>query len=238
MAGIPAFYPGRDWVTVDRRVIAMISLDVSVDGSTLFEAVIACASDFTSMSTMLTSSLPQLGAKLPRLGANEVTSLKRELGVTPNLREVADLLVEGYATQFGISFVESTGPAEPLCRDIRQLAAGPFCFDRWIASRRTPLALDHFGRTEALLGAFEAYYSLDSNDTLDQVLLAGDMIANPPAIAELERELVGCPVRQSAIDAVVSRVLAHPANFVLGLPSYSSIGSTICAGLSPEGVAP
>ncbi len=236
-AGIPAFYPGRDWVTVDRRVIAMISFDVSVDGSTLFEAVIACSREFTSMSTIVSSSLPQLAPKLPRLGAHEVTSLKRELGVTPNLGEISALLVRGYAAQYGISFVESKAPPEELRRDIIQRATGSFGFDKWIVSRRIHPTLDHHRTTEALLGTFEAYYSVDPSDTLHRVLLAGDIIANPSAIAELERALVGCPVRQSAVDAVVSRVFARPENFVLGLPSHSSIASTICAGLSPEGVA-
>ena len=41
LAGVPAFYPGRDFITVNRRVFAWVSFEVEPSGVLLFEAIIA-----------------------------------------------------------------------------------------------------------------------------------------------------------------------------------------------------
>jgi lipoate-protein ligase A len=230
-SGIPAFYPGRDWVTVERRIVGMISFDVCADGGMLFEAVLARARDFCVSGMPWSSLASQRGPQPPHLEPHEVTSLKREFGVEPSLAEIAAMLTRGYATEFGISFAESDSPLTSLEREIQARIEGRFESDRWLTSRCPNPSLTHHGMTQTLLGCLEAYYSLRPSNTLEEVLLAGDIIANPAAIEDLERRLKGCVAERTAIDATVSDVFSQPENFVLGLSEMASIAATICAGL-------
>ena len=61
--------------------------------------------------------------------------------------------------------------------------------------------------------------------------LAGDFIANSPAIEQLERELRGCRAERRMLDDVVTRVFARPENFILGVGPLETIAATIMRGV-------
>jgi len=229
--GVPAFYPGRDWVTVDRRVIAMISFDVGSDGALLFEAVLAVSRDFGAAAKMASSLPPRWAARTPRLGPGELTSLTRELGVELTLAEIAEIFARGYNEQFGVMFTERVTPPGSLGREVRRLSEELSKPDHWLSTRCVHPGLDHHGATEGVLGVFEAYFSLDAG-ALKEVLFSGDFIANSTAIADLECRLKGCPADHGAIDAIVSQVFDQRENFLLGLSHTSSIATAICNGLA------
>jgi hypothetical protein len=140
------------------------------------------------------------------------------------------MLVKGYEAAFGISFVEHDARPPALEHEIRRRIER-FESHHWLTSRHPGPSLDHHGNSATLLGSFAAYYSLKPDGRLDEILLAGDIIANSAAIEELERGLRNCPVERAAIDAVVAGVFSQPQNFVLGLPRLSLIAETICGAL-------
>lgn len=224
--GIPAFYPGLDWVTVDRRIIGMISFDVSADGSLLFEALLCRTRDFSH-----SPRLPSAGPKPAALEAHEVTSLAREMGVEPTHLEVASLLARGYAAELGLSFDERNAPPASLKEEIEHRIDDLYGTDLWLTSRCVRSSMDRHGRSGSKMGSFEAHCSVSPGGVLQEVLLGGDIIANPIGIEDLERRLRGCPAERSAIDAIVSDVFLQPQNFLLGPPSTSSVAATICAAL-------
>jgi hypothetical protein len=190
-----------------------------------------------SASTTLRQSLPQEWAgKVPRLEADEVTSLSRELGVDLALAEIATVITRGYTEEFGMSFAERDALPDEMRGEIQRLAQSIFAPDNWISRCASP-HLDHHGVRDGLLGSFEAYFSLAPGPTLDDALLSGDIIANPEGIEDLERRLKGCLVDRVAIDAIVSEVLAQPHNFVLGLsPDFISRSDYLCwARVTPTG---
>lgn len=227
--GIPAFYPGRDWVTVDRRVIGMISMDVGPEGGLVFEAVIAISSDFRTEIGNQPQS--QLAAKMPHLEEDAVTTVARELGVDLDVAEVAEIMVRGYKEQLGVSFT-TIDDDRALISEVERLAQNDFAHRRWVLGRRVDPTSAHLGVVDSLLGTFEAYVSLSATGQLDRVLLSGDVIANPSAISELETRLKGCPPDRRSIDDIAAQVLSRPENFILGIPDSSVVSATIMKALS------
>jgi hypothetical protein len=227
--GIPAFYPGRDWITVDRRVVGMVSMDVGPDGGLLFEAAIAASRDFGT--NLVGERQSQVAARIAQLEADEVTSLNRELGVEIDVADVAEIMVRGYREQFGLSF--TTLDEDPkIRREVGRLATEVFAHDRWTLARQVSWTPVYHGLVDALLGVFETYVSLATTGRLEQVLLSGDVIANSSAIATLEANLKGCPADRASIDEIAAQVFSVPENFVLGIANTSVISTTIMRGLS------
>lgn len=220
-AGIPAFYPGRDLITVDRCAIAMVSFDVGFDGGLVFEAVIAVSRDFSVQID------PSDCARVPRLSAGDVTGLNEQLGVDLALSDVAEILARGYARQFGLLF-ETFDPASgELHREVVNLARGRFDKERWTTTPMVSAELDHHAATDVMLGVLEAHVSLGAGGVLNDVLLAGDIIANAGAIEALRHNLRGCRADRQSIDAVIAETLAPPENFILGVPDTGTITTTI-----------
>lgn len=220
-AGIPAFYPGRDWVTVDRRAIAMVSFDVGPEGGMVFEAVIAASRDFAARID------PSGCAPMPQLSAGDVTSLNEQLGVDLTLPDVAEILARGYSRQFGLSFKIFDSASGELDREVTDLARGRFDRERWTMTPLVSADLDHHATTDVMLGVLEAHVSLAAGGVLNDVLLAGDIIANAGAIDALRHNLRGCRADRQSIDAVISETLAPPGNFILGIPDAGTITTTI-----------
>jgi len=63
-------------------------------------------------------------------------------------------------------------------------------------------------------------------------MLAGDFIANSPAIERLERALRGCPAEPAAVEAVVGAVFAEPENFILGVGPVGTVAETVARALA------
>jgi hypothetical protein len=99
----------------------------------------------------------------------------------------------------------------------------------WLAQRRARADLDRHGSVVGQLGVLEARFALAGGRIRD-VVLAGDFIANSPAIARLEDALRGCPAEPAAIEAMVEGVFAAPGNFILGIP-VRNVADAIARGL-------
>jgi lipoate-protein ligase A len=229
--GIPAFYPGRDLVTVDRRVLAAISFEVTPQRSLLFEALIANSTDFAAAKKRLAREEMQDTLRVAGWGNGEVTSIKEQLGVEISVEELADLLVQGYKRHFDL---ELRRPSEAPVAPVEET----FSPETWLLARRIDRELDHHVTSAGLLGTFEAYFSLRASGEVDDIVLAGDFIASSGAVDELEAALRGCLLDRKAIDAVIARVFSKPENFILGIGPLSSITDLIlsdpCSATGPQ----
>ena len=217
-AGVAAFYPGRDFITVDRRPIGLVSFEVGPTGALLFEAILANRRDFGLLPALLDEVDREGIVAAEMLAAEDTTSLAR-LGRALSLDDVATLVRCGYEQGFGLSFDVAPAPAP-----------APVDEGRWLEQRSVRPHLDRRGTTRTQLGHLEARFALDGAQ-IAELMLAGDFIANSPAIEALERELSGCVARSPAIDEVVQRVFAQPENFVLGIGPLETIGETILRGV-------
>jgi lipoate-protein ligase A len=227
LAGLAVFYPGRDVITVNRRVLGMVSFEVERSGAMLFEAVLAVRRDFSLLPRLLEQADPAGVIKAEMLTPDHTTCLERELHISLTTEEVARLIRRGYETQFNLRLeARALSPLEERALDAT--AAREFHDDRWLRQRRLRPELDRHAWTRVQLGVFEAYLGLEQGRFLREVTFGGDFIANSPAIERLEHDLRLCPAEWRSIDAVVSDVFAQPDNYILGIGHARTVTDTIC----------
>ena len=230
LAQVPAFYPGRDFVTVGGRILAMVSFEVDEHGALLFEAVVANTRDFSMLPRFLEAVDPTGIVRAEMLTPESTTSLARELGTGLSLAEVAGLLQRGYAKQFSLA-LEPHALSTLEMQAIEAIAAREFTSEIWLHSRQQRPELDHRASAWMQLGVFEAQYSLEQDRFLKEIQFSGDFIANSPAISRLEHELRLCPAEWRAIDAIASEIFSQPDHFILGIGRARAIADLIVRGL-------
>lgn len=228
---LPAYYPGRDLVTVNRRVLAAISFETDDRGALLFEAILANARDFGSLPGLLDRADPEGSVKTEVMNGDSMTSLTRELGRSLGFDEVAERIREGFAKQFNLQ-IESHTLSALETQAVQALAARDFAGVRWVQRRQRRPDLDRHISLWAQLGALEAYLSLQQERFIKEVEFTGDFIANSASIDELERELRLCPLEWRAIDTVASRIFSRPENFILGIGKVRTIADMIMRGVA------
>jgi hypothetical protein len=215
-AGLAAIYPGRDLVTVARRPIAVLGLEVDDAGATLIDVVIAVDRDQSLLPVLLDRADPDGVVTAPMTTPDDVTSLSRELRRAPSLAEVASWLRDGFASRLGVELVDEAAPPIPAVED-----------DEFVRCRVVEPALDRRARTPTMLGVLEAHCARGADGSLAAVRLAGDLLAPSGTVARLEAALRGCPVEVAAVQAVVARVIRPPRDFVLGIGPLRTIAETI-----------
>lgn len=107
--GLPAFYPGRDLVTVNRRPIAAVSFETDEEGRLLFEAIVAIDRPLSAVAQLLDRWDTTGSIKADLLALEGGTSLREEIGETPAIDELGTLVREAFAEQFGVAIAD-----EPL----------------------------------------------------------------------------------------------------------------------------
>lgn len=215
--GVDAFYPGRDRITVDGRTLGMVSLVIEDGGVTAVEAVLAVDGDWLALPNRVAAvdSAGALAVEVPT--SDQVTTLAAH-GATPTVDELASCVAGSYAQQFGVTLRPAAEPVLPPDTVARGAA--------WIASRRRRAGLDRHAVEWGQLGVFEVYLSVREG-RIEDVLLAGDFIADSPSIARLEERLRGCVLTSASVAAVVDSVYSNPDSFLLGLGSTRTVVDTI-----------
>src|SRR5262249_12757450 len=74
-AGVPAFYPGRDLLTVERRMLGMVSFAVEEGGALVFEAVLAKSAAHSVLPPLLDRAHPRGGVPSAMLTAEDPPAL-------------------------------------------------------------------------------------------------------------------------------------------------------------------
>jgi lipoate-protein ligase A len=227
LAGVAAFYPGRDTITVNGRIVAFVSFEVDAHGGCLFEAYLAVNRDPSCLPHLLDRVDPGGAVPAVMLTEAETTSLARELGRDVTGQELVDLLSRGYASRLDVELRPRTF-TEAERRALEVTGWREFADDAWLAARRRG-DLDRHASTRGQLGVIEAHLKR-VGDRIGTITLAGDFIANSPAIATLQTALGG--VAPHAVDDVVEGIFADPANFVLGIGPPRTLTETIVKALA------
>ncbi len=232
LARLAVFYPGRDLITVGRRILGMVSFEVQPSGAILFEAVLAVTRDFSILPHLLEAADPSGTIHAEMLRPEQTTCLEREWHGAPTVAEIADLIRRGYEKQFNLTLEPHV--LSPLEEQMIHATAGnEYARERWLGQRQLRSTIDRHASSRIQLGSLTAHFSLEQERFIEDIVLEGDFIANSAAIESLEHELRLCPAEWRAIDAVVSAVLARPENYILGIGPARTITDTICKGLDP-----
>jgi lipoate-protein ligase A len=221
LAGIPAFYPGLDAITVGGRTLGLVSFEVDAHGALLFESILAIGEDFSALPALLETLDPSGTVAARLMTADETTSFARELGRAPALDEVAAWMRSGYEERLGLRCVERTLDV-PALADVEERA--------WLESRRRRPALARRGSVASLLGVLEAHFGL-AQGRVEDIVFSGDFLADSAAIVRLEDELRGCAGERVALERVVHGVFADPAHFILGIGPVTTLSDAILRGL-------
>jgi lipoate-protein ligase A len=226
--GLAVFYPGRDLVTVNRRPIAAVSFETDEDGRLVFEAILAVDRPLGAVAQLLDRWDVGGVIKADLLTLEAGTSLREEIGETLSIAELGALLRDAFVEQYGITIEDSAlSPLEEQA--VTALAQRE---NRgWIAARQLRNELPLTGSSGIQTGVLETHFALEQERFIKEIQLAGDFIANSPAIAALEYRLRLCPAEWSAIARVVDAVFAEPANYLLGVGRLRTIADTIVKGL-------
>jgi hypothetical protein len=216
VAGVPALYPGRDLVTVARRPIAVLGLEVDPAGATLVDVVLAVARDQSQVPLMLDRADPAGVVTVPMTMPDDVTSLARELNRVPGFDEVAAWLRAGFAGRFGIEVIDEEEPPIPADDD-----------EDFLRDRVPGADLARCARSPTMLGVLEVHCALAGDGSLGAVRMTGDLLAPSGTIHRVEAALRGCPVDLAAVQTVVDDVLRSPRDFVLGVGPARTIAETV-----------
>jgi lipoate-protein ligase A len=228
LAGASAFYPGRDLLTHEGRLLGMASFEVADDGALLLEIVLAVGRDASVLPALLDAADPDglVPTQMPTFA--DATSLARILGRTLATGELAELVGRGYADRLGVRVTART-LADDEERAIEAIL--PVVADqRWLRARVRRPELDRRGSIATQLGVLDVCFAVEGS-RLGDVMLAGDVIAPSPTVAALEAALRGCAAEATAIDRVVSEVLADPRHFILGIGPSRTLTDAIVRGL-------
>ncbi len=226
--GLPAFYPGRDLVTVNRRPIAAIGFETDDEGRLLFEAIVAVDRPLSAVAQLLDRWDRAGVIKADLLALDGGTSLREEIGDPPPIAELGMLVRDGFAEQFGVTVVD-----EPLStlesQAVTALAARESGV--WNAARQPRTDLPLVGTSAIQTGLLEIHFALEQGRFVKDARLSGDFIADSPGIAELEYRLRLCPAERGALARVVEEVFADPMHYLLGVGPLRTVADTIVKGL-------
>jgi len=123
-AGIEAFYPGRDLVTVRGRLLGCVSFTTQRAGALLFEGLLGATRDLSRLVPLIDSLDPQGALPSPFFAPEHVTSLSAETrGQGVSLSSVTELLREGFSSQFSLPVVRRELSSEERGRRWQSRAA-------------------------------------------------------------------------------------------------------------------
>ena len=227
--GVDAFYPGRDFLTVNRKILGMVTFETDERGGLVFEGFLSLGRDFAEIERLRAEADPEGHLAGERLEADAVTRLDAETRRRNEPRAVAEALCAGFVRQFGVEAqARELSPLEEQAIDA--IAAREFR-DGWLRSRDFGPELERSGVTPVPLGVFEVHLALEQERFLREVRLLGDFIANSAGIEALERDLRLCPADWQAIAVVADLVFNRPENYILGIGKLRTIPDTIVKAL-------
>ncbi|MGH7856282.1 MAG: lipoate--protein ligase family protein [Candidatus Binatia bacterium] len=227
--GIDAFYPGRDFVTVNRKVIAMVTFETDERGALVFEGFIAVERDFGLLARFLAEADPEGHLAGERIDPAAVTSAVAELDEERKPRELAEALRRGFGEQFGVETpARELSPLEEQA--IGAIEVREFQED-WLGIRDPGEGLDLAAATPVALGVFEVRLGLEQERFVREVRLTGDFIANSAGVDALERELKLCPADWRSVALVADQIYNRPENYILGIGKLRTIPDTIVKAL-------
>jgi hypothetical protein len=228
--GAPAFYPGRDCVTVAARPVAYVSCERDALGVCLVQAVVGLLRPYRAGK----NAPPAPGAEAEAQAASlaELVRGPEDLG-----ERVGDAVLGAYAARHGLSLdvaalseLESQAVAE---REARLRLHGP--------REDSVEGMVGSGLFATPIGALEAFVTLEQSRTLRRVRILGDFIADSAGVAELEEALRMRPADWHSVDGAVERILGGSEHFSLGLRERQTVTHAVLEAArraaGPEAVA-
>jgi hypothetical protein len=212
--GVRGYYPGRDVVTVDGRMLAAIGFELAPDGATVVEMCVAVGRSFAELSAFADRADPSGIVPLDLIDPERGVCVAEVIGREPDLQELTAALAAGYAGRLGADVVISDGLPPPTPDET------------WLEAGRLAPHLDRRGTVRGLLGIVEVRAAC-ANDRVQDVRLCGDLLAPSATVARLEAAWRGVAVEREALRKRTAETLATPDDVVLGVREPASLGDLV-----------
>ncbi len=229
-AGIDPLYPGRDVVTIDRKIVATLGLDTDARGAAIFEMVVALSRSFDGLAPLLDRVDPAgvLSAGVPN--TDQLSDLEGALRRPLSFDEFVGLVSQGFSEQLGarvqaIEVDEADGGAIRRLADDRRGARG------WVYGRSLSPEMTKRGSHIGPGGSLDVYFE-ECDGFLGKVIVSGDFIASTVTVARMESALSGCRLDAEAIDLCISSACSRPGDYMLGVEPPTAVRDAIMRGAS------
>jgi lipoate-protein ligase A len=212
--GLRAYYPGRDVVTVDGRIVASLGFELASDGTTLVEMSLAVGRSFACVSTFADRADPSGVVPMELLLPEQGTCIADVVGRAPDLDDVTAALATGFASRLGCD-VAVGDPLGSIPTDTSWLDAG-----------RLARHLDRHAAVRDMLGLIEVY-AARAGDRVHDVRVCGDLLAPSAAVERVEARLRGAPIDRDVLRRRVTEALVAPDDVLLGVRDPASVGDLV-----------
>jgi len=223
-AGVDAFYPGRDAVTVNGKTVACASFTVTPDGLLLVEQFLAVERAFSNLRALMADADTERIAAVDSGvfdGSIALTDLEKHLDPAVEkergtwVRRLASAARETWSA--GVersadfeSILACATPASRVCRERFQ-------------SERGPLPGDHSIRASlSMLGVVEVSAKLSSGRISD-LAVSGDVIAPFSTLDRVGSVCEGLVPAVEVVTPAVARAVRDDGGFVLGANDLASL---------------
>src|SRR6266404_567454 len=205
-----------------------LAAETDDEGRLVFEMILAVDRPLGAVAQLLDRWDKGGIIKADLLALEAGTSLREEIGETLAFNDLAALVSEAFAQQYGVALEDAPLSAleEQAVAALAQRESRTWTNMR-VLRQELPLA----GSSGIQTGVLEVHFALEQERFVKEIQLAGDFIANSPAIAALEYGLRLCPAEWTAITRVVDGVFVDPANYLLGVGTLRAVADTIVKGL-------
>jgi lipoate---protein ligase len=199
--GVRGALEAKNDLRVNGRKIAGLGVCRDESGAFLFHTSLLVDLDVDLMLRVLKVPAEKLSDKLRERVADNLTTVRRELGRGVTMAEVREAIRAGFAASEGTALVEDRlDPAE--IRAARELERDKYLDPAWIDRRlRTPdMAGSSLRKTRG--GLLRLYLSL-AGERIKDVSITGDFVGATGRVVEIEKRLSSIVAEEPAIrDAV------------------------------------
>ena len=221
--GIPAFYPGQDCVTVRRRPLAVLGVDITPAGLTVFDCLMSIKRNIADLPPLP----PNSGAPTPTaMRAQGSSTVAAELGRLVDMGEVFDAICQGYADQSHMTLEEpAPNPLEAQLLDV--ICDQDVHTPAWLYQGVPAPEHEFHTSVSVQLGRFQVGCSLQQRHFLSNITFAGDFIATGGVMPALEKKLRLCPADWKSIGLATDTVFQEPYRTILGIGPRQTIPNTV-----------
>ena len=206
--GVEVFYPGQDFLTVQRLPVGWHSFVTEDSGAVLYEGGVFVQRDMSLLPHLLDRVDPQGTLPCRLFMPDQVHNLGKVPGRALAPDQVVRLLRNGFTQQFGL---------ECLDHDLSQNERAAILESDPVPNRRPPRSdLPYAATRQTPLGELQIRFSLTPERTIETVQFSGDFIANPAGMRALEHNLKGCPLEKAALWQVIDRIFLEPDYYLIG----------------------
>jgi len=209
--GVDAFYPGRDAVTVDGRVLAVAAFSSAPDETVVVEQLVSLDEPFSNLARLLESADPGGVAAVDPASLASSASVAR-LSALP-ARERWATAIAGHAAE-ELRCTATVEPRRPGAGD-ELVVADELAFEAFQAERGPLAEGSAFAAAIAMLGVVEASARV-VDGRIHDLVLCGDLMAPLETLEAIAAACEGVRLEREVVARVVGRVLTERGRFVLG----------------------